>query len=145
MESGMFLLYLKLVDFSLLSLMFYSLHFFYFHYVDTTVVTFAPDAFVDPYEYFGTEETNVSVRLLSDYMMGQRGSETYSKLRRGIRDTVIATSKVEDVWLRDKTERTQYLIWRYIGTANGVFRETPGDVLPKGFDPRNRPWYVRFL
>ena len=100
---------------------------------------------MDPYEYFGTEETNVSVRLLSDYMMGQSGSKKYSKLRRGIRDTVIATWKVEDVWLRDKTERTQYLIRRYIGTANGVFRETPGDVLAKGFDPRNRPWYVKLL
>ncbi|KAL9960900.1 hypothetical protein ACROYT_G034408 [Oculina patagonica] len=112
---------------------------------DTTVVTFAPDAYLDPYEYFGTDETEVSVRLLTDYMMGRKGSEAYSKLRRDIRDTVIATWKLEDVWLRDKTKHTQYLIWRYIGTANGVFRETPGDVLAKGFDPRKRPWYYTAL
>ena len=75
-------------------------------------------------------------------MMGQPGSETYSKLRRGIRDTVIATWRAEDLWLNGKTELTQYLIKRYIGTADGVFRETPGDVLSRGYDPRRRSWYV---
>lgn len=113
-----------------------------FLHADTTVVKFAPDAFLDPYEYFGTDETEVSVRLLSDYMMGRAGSETYSKLRGGIRNTVIATWKAEDLWLRSKTELTPYLIKRYIGTADGVFRETPGDVVSKGYDPRRRPWYV---
>lgn len=72
-------------------------------------------------------------------MKGVSGSE-YSKLRRDIRDTVIATWKVENLWLRDKTDLTQYLVWRYIGTSNGVFRKTPGDVVPKTYDPRQRPW-----
>ena len=97
---------------------------------------------MDPYEYFGTDETEVSVRLLSDNMMGRAGSETYSKLRGGIRNTVIATWKAEELWLRSKTELAPYLIKRYIGTADGVFRETPGDVVSKGYDPRGRPWYV---
>ena len=108
--------------------------------VDTTVVKFAPDAFLDPYEYFGTDETEQSVRQLSDYMMGRAGSETYSKLRGGIRDTVIATWEAEDLWLNGKTELTQYVIKRYVGTADGVFRETPGDVMSRGYDPRRRPW-----
>ena len=86
----------------------------------------------------------MTVRRLSDYMMRRAKNETYSELslRGGIRDTVIATWNAEDVWLNSKTELTQYLIKRYIGTADGVFREIPGDVLSKGYDPRRRPWYV---
>ena len=111
-------------------------------YVDTTVVKFAPDAFQDPYEYFGTDETEASVQLLSNYMVGRAGSEKYFKLRGGIRDTVIATWKAEDLWLNGKTELTQYVISRYIGTADGVFRGYPGAVMSRGYDPRRRPWYV---
>ena len=128
---------------SLCRALFHSIHVL-ISYVDTTVVKFAPGAFLYPYEYFGTHETEMTVRKLSDYIMGRAKSETYSKLslRRGIRDTVIATWNAENVWLNSKTELTQYLIKRYIGTADGVLREIPGDVLSKGYDPRRRPWYV---
>ena len=51
-----------------------------------------------------------------------------------------ATWKVEEIWSREKTELTQYLVWRYIGTADGVFRQTPGAVFQKSYDPRQRPW-----
>jgi len=110
-------------------------------------VKFAPGAFLDPYAYIGTYETEKEIRLLESYMMGAPGSE-YNKLRRDIRSTVIATWKVEELWLRDKINLTQYLVWRYIGTANGVFRKTPGTVEPKTpgtvepktYDPRERPW-----
>ena len=44
-------------------------------YIDTTVVKFAPDAFLDPYEYFATDETEMTVRKLSDYIMGRSKSE----------------------------------------------------------------------
>jgi len=111
----------------------------YFLYVDATSVKFAPGAFLDPYAYIGTNETEREIRLLENYMMGANGSE-YNKLRRDIRDTVIATWRAEQLWLRDKTNLTQYLVWRYIGTANGVFRKTPGTVAPKTYDPRQRPW-----
>ena len=103
---------------------------------------FTADAFSDPYEYVGSSETNITVLLLSNYIMNRPGSQTYSKLRSGIRDTVIATWKLEDVWLHDKTNLTEYLVWRYIGTADGVFRVTPGDTLAKSYDHRKRPWYV---
>lgn len=106
----------------------------------TTVVKFAPGAFLDPYAYIGANETKVDVQLLDNYMMGNQESE-HSKLKRDIRDTVIATWKVENLWLRDKAALTQYLVWRYIGTANGVFRTTPGHAIPKTYDPRQRPWY----
>ena len=76
--------------------------------------------------------------------MGRSKSEAHAELslRGGIRDTVIATWNAEDVWLNTKTELTQYLIKRYIGTADGVFREIPGYVLSRGYDPRRRPWCV---
>ena len=76
--------------------------------------------------------------LLTAYMKDD--TVTNPGLKDDIRDTVIATWKVEGLWLRDKTELTQYLVWRYIGTANGVFRATPGGVGAKKYDPRQRPW-----
>ena len=102
------------------------------------MVKFAPGAFVDPYSYIGLKETKIGVRILDDYMRGK--SEENKILKPGIRDTVIATWKAENLWLRDKTELTQYLAWRFIGTSNGVFRKTPGSVLPNQYDPRTRPW-----
>ena len=102
------------------------------------MVKFAPGAFVDPYSYIGLKETKIGVQILDENMHGK--SEQYLKLKPGIRDTVIATWKAENLWLRDKTELTQYLAWRFIGTSNGVFRKTPGSVLPNQYDPRDRPW-----
>ena len=115
---------------------------FYVHFVHagTTVVKFAPLAFLDPYSYIGMNETTPDVRKLHDFMMGKTSTSDYQKLRPDIRDTVIATWKAEKLWLRDKTELTQYLVWRYIGTANGVFTVTPGAVEQKSYDPRHRPW-----
>ena len=103
------------------------------------MVKFAPLAFEKPLEYIGQDETINEVQRLKQYMMRALGSE-YARLRKDIRDTVTATWKADQLWLRNKTELTQYLVWRYIGTANGVFRKTPGTVIPKSFDPRTRPW-----
>ena len=74
------------------------------------------------------------------YMTDKTGTVPNPGLRPGIRDIVIATWKVEDLWLRDKSELTQYLVWRYIGTSNGVFRTAPGTASAKGYDHRKRPW-----
>ncbi len=109
--------------------------------IDTTVVKFAPGAYKDPYNYIGKDETKGDVDLLTAYMKDDTGTEVKNPgLKDDIRDTVIATWKAEDLWLRVKTELTEYVVWRYIGTANGVFRFTPGIVDPKGYDPRQRPW-----
>ena len=111
-----------------------------FSLIDTTSVKFAPGAYNDPYKYIGKDETKADVELLTAYMKDETGTVTNPGLKSGIRDTVIATWHVEDLWLRGKTELTQYLVWRYIGTSNGVFRLTPGSVQDKGYDPRQRPW-----
>ena len=110
--------------------------------IDSTAVKFAPGTFKDPYKYIGTDETKADVDRFNAYFNDQKGEVRNPGLKLGIRDTVIATWKAEDLWLRDKTELTQYLIWRYIGTANGVMRVTPGSAFEKSYDPRQRPWYV---
>ena len=95
---------------------------------------------MDPFEFLGKKETKADVDLLTAYMKDETGTVTNPGLKSDIRDTVIATWKVEDLWLHDKTELTQYLVWRYIGTSNGVFRTSPGHILAKDYDPRHRPW-----
>ena len=101
---------------------------------------FAPGAYKDPYSYVGKDETKTDVELLIAYMTDDTGKVTNPGLKNDIRDTVIATWKVEDLWLRDKIDLTQYLVWRFIGTSNGVVRSSPGVVMDKRYDPRQRPW-----
>ena len=105
---------------------------------DSTVVKFGAEAFADPYEYLGLDETVSRVSAYKRFMTSTTAPNPGFKL--GIRDTVIATEKVEDIWFRQKTDYTKYLVWRYVGTANGVFRMTPGTLLAKSYDPRKRPW-----
>ena len=107
------------------------------------MVKFAPGAYKDPYNYIGMDETKADVELLNAYMKDETGRVTNPGLKNDIRGTVRATWKVEDLWLREKTDLTQYLVWRYIGTSNGVFRFTPGTIENKLYDPRQRPWSVR--
>ena len=104
-----------------------------------TVVKFGPEAFTDPYTYLGLEETASRVNLYKAYMTG--ASSVNPGFKNGVRDSVIATEKVEQIWFDLRTDYTRYLVWRYIGTANGVFRLTPGAALAKSYDPRKRPWY----
>ena len=51
----------------------------YLHFVpvDTTVVKFAPLAFMDPYRYIGMNETTVDVKKLHDFMMDKTTSSEY--------------------------------------------------------------------
>ncbi|XP_078343118.1 VWFA and cache domain-containing protein 1-like [Oculina patagonica] len=120
-------------------------HFGVYAAKDSTVVKFAPGAYKDPYNYIGKDETKGDVDLLTAYMKDDTGRVKNPGLKDDIRDTVVATWKAEDLWLRDKTDLTEYVVWRYIGTANGIFRTTPGSVNTKGYDPRQRPWYYTAL
>ena len=102
------------------------------------MVKFGAEAFKDPYTYLGLDETVSDVNAYKRIMTNANSPNT--RFKQGIRDTVIATRKVEDIWFREKTAYTKYLVWRYVGTANGVFRMTPGTSLAKSYDPRKRPW-----
>ena len=102
------------------------------------VVKFSAKAFTDPLNYLGLNETTSTVNAYRTYMT--RRSSPNPGFKPGIRDTVAATGKVEDIWFRESRNYTKYLVWRYIGTDNGVFRMTPGILLPKLYDPRKRPW-----
>ena len=104
------------------------------------MVKFSAEAFKDPYKYLGLDESVSKVNAYERFMKSARAINPGFKT--GIRNTVIATKKVEDIWFREKTEYTKYLVWRYVGTANGVFRMTPGTLLAKSYDPRKRPWLV---
>ncbi|KAL9960908.1 hypothetical protein ACROYT_G034416 [Oculina patagonica] len=107
---------------------------------DSTVVKFGAEAFQDPYTYLGLDET---ISRVSAYRIFMTGVSAHNPgFKPGIRDTVIATRKVEEIWFRKKKDYTKYLVWRYVGTANGVFRMTPGTSMAKSFDPRRRPWYL---
>ena len=106
--------------------------------LDTTVVKFGAEAFTDPYTYLGLDETVSRVKAYKSYMTSTSGVNPGFKP--GIRDTVVASSKVDDIWMREKAAYTKYLVWRYFGTSNGVFRMTPGTSIAKSFDPTKRPW-----
>ena len=86
------------------------------------MVKFSAEAFTDPYKYLGLDESVSKVNAYERFMKSARAINPGFKT--GIRNTVIATKKVEDIWFREKTEYTKYLVWRYVGTANGVFRMT---------------------
>ena len=99
---------------------------------------FGAEAFEDPYSYLGLDETVSRVKSYKSYMTSSSAINPGFKL--GVRDTVLVSSKVDDIWLREKADYTKYLVWRYFGTANGVFRLTPGTLIAKSFDPTKRPW-----
>ena len=99
---------------------------------------FGAEAFKDPYTYLGLDEAVSRVRSYKSYMTSS--SAINPGFKPGIRDTVLVSSKVDDIWLREKVEYTKYLVWRYFGTANGVFRITSGTLIAKSYDPTKRPW-----
>ena len=99
---------------------------------------FSAEAFTSPFSYLGLNETTSSVKEYQDYFT-KRGA-TNPGFKPGIRDTVLATRKVEDIWSRGSRVYQNYLVWRFFATGNGVFKMTPGTSLPKSYDPRKRSW-----
>lgn len=99
---------------------------------------FSAEAFTSPFRYLGLNETASSVKAYQDYIT--RRGVINPGFKPGIRDTVLATGKVEDIWSRGSRVYQNYLVWRFFATANGVFRMRPGTSLAKSYDPRKRPW-----
>ena len=61
-------------------------------------------------------------------------------LQSGIRDTVSITANFDDM-----LKPSEFSIWRYLATENGVFRVLPGIGLPKEYDATIRPWSAPLL
>ena len=57
-----------------------------------------------------------------------------------IRDVVASTYKAEDIWQQRDT--SEYAIWRYIGSKEGLYRKIPGTTVAADYDPTLRPWSV---
>ncbi|CAK8683749.1 unnamed protein product [Clavelina lepadiformis] len=97
-------------------------------------------------EFLLTEETENSVTELKNYMEGRGGQPT--NLEDDIRDVVKLTLRAESLWInstQDKNLQLQVVLFRYIGTREGVFRLYPGSQEPKDFDPVTREWYRNAL
>ncbi|XP_077994463.1 VWFA and cache domain-containing protein 1-like [Glandiceps talaboti] len=110
---------------------------------EQSVVKFGPEAFLDPVQYLEMEEHEFAVHAYTSYMNDVTGLQVNQYFLDGIRDIVVATAKVDDLWLNDESGVGAYTVLRYIGTESGVFRQYPGLVLNKHYDPARRPWYSR--
>ncbi|XP_070571541.1 VWFA and cache domain-containing protein 1-like [Ptychodera flava] len=108
-----------------------------------SAVKFAPNAFEDPANYLESEEDADIILEYADYMNEETGNGANKYFKEGIKATVTATAKVDELWLNDDTGYEDFTLFRYIGTANGVFREFPGVRMNKLYDPTSRPWYAR--
>ncbi|PFX13248.1 VWFA and cache domain-containing protein 1 [Stylophora pistillata] len=85
-------------------------HFSSYTAKDLVVVKFSSEALTDPYGYLCLDESLSKVNAYKRFMTSTRAANPGFK--GGIRDTVIATKKVEDIWFREKKEYTKYLVWR---------------------------------
>ena len=104
------------------------------------MVKFVEDAFEDSYQYLGFDETEEDVNFYKSYFSDHTDSTPNPGFKEGIRNSVVATAKADEIWLRDRTRLTDYLVWRYVATSDGIMRMIPGTSFPKTFDPRKRPW-----
>ncbi|XP_077862112.1 VWFA and cache domain-containing protein 1-like [Saccoglossus kowalevskii] len=116
-------------------------HFNRYATIDQPVVKFSPNAFINPTGYLQLIETENVVRQYGNYMKDSSSLNTYFK--EGIRDMVLATSKVNELWTQNNLGFENYTLYRFIGSHNGVYRQFPGMIMNKKFDATSRPWYMR--
>jgi hypothetical protein len=48
---------------------------------------------------------------------------------------------LESIWKASNSSYCSDTLYRYYGSAQGVFRKFPGTAMPKEYDPTKRPWY----
>ncbi|XP_077994597.1 VWFA and cache domain-containing protein 1-like [Glandiceps talaboti] len=115
---------------------------------DYSSVKFAPESFEDPVGYLLDEEDTNKIEQYTKYMNGETEATVYFK--DGVRDMVVATANVHQVWLSesreegdDVTDVSQYTAFLYIGAENGVFRIYPAVQMNTSYDHMVRPWYER--
>ncbi|XP_006817010.2 VWFA and cache domain-containing protein 1-like, partial [Saccoglossus kowalevskii] len=111
---------------------------------DHSTVKFSPNAFIEPKKYASGKETSALVEHYTEYMNDVTEIITSNVLKENIRDTVVATAKIEDIWKEaSRSEANQYIAAYFMGTDNGVFRLYPGERLDVHYDHTTRPWYKR--
>eukprot|EP00795_Rhopilema_esculentum_P013661 gene13661-4563_t len=113
--------------------------------LEESVVKLPADAFGSPAKYY-VEETAKIVQDIMKYFSSNDKTppnllQSHS-VARGLRKSVQITSDLDEFW---KKSHSQYIVWRYIATENGVFKSYPGTELHPLYDPRSRPWYQRSL
>uniref|UniRef100_A0A7M5XHG0 VWFA domain-containing protein n=1 Tax=Clytia hemisphaerica TaxID=252671 RepID=A0A7M5XHG0_9CNID len=117
-------------------------HYGYIAIKDQPVVSIAPDSFEQPSVYY-EKENNETVKTLQNYFNGYVENPTAFKsntIRNEIRQAVMATNLMNEIWTGDESNQRLIIKWRYIGMENGVFRIFPGIEVPE-FDPRQQQWY----
>jgi hypothetical protein len=106
-------------------------------------VKIAPEGFKNPFEYLDLPENASLVQEYTDYFNGKTNRNDYFKST--IRTSLITISQIEDKWLTGETEYSSYIVWRYIGTADGVFIVLPGIQHANNYDHTKRTWYQRAI
>lgn len=102
---------------------------------DSSVVKFAPKAFVNPRVYRDLEDTETSVKNYTSYMTGPTENNTYFK--EGIRETVAVTQVFDE-----KVKNVNVtLVRKYLATEDGVFRVIPGMSMANEYDHTMSYWY----
>ncbi|XP_076811767.1 VWFA and cache domain-containing protein 1-like isoform X7 [Clavelina lepadiformis] len=113
--------------------------------MDQSSMFLASRSYQDPEYYLSRVFTAADVRKIVDYMEGTTTNNQGLKV--GIKDEVVATSYAERWWteLHENPDIEEEVVWRYIGTKNGVFRHFPGTRYPDDYDPVLRPWFEHAL
>ena len=60
----------------------------------------------------------------------------------GVREAVFATKILETYWNVTSNQLEPFIMRRYIGTRQGLFRSHPANRINSKYDPVVRPWYV---
>ncbi|XP_013420899.1 VWFA and cache domain-containing protein 1 [Lingula anatina] len=106
----------------------------------SSAVMLTPGAFRQPYHYLNTEETATNVTQYERYLTGQ--SSQNPGLKTSILDSVVITYKAEEIWKRKPAD---FVVYRSIGTMDGLMRLLPGLQLTKNYDHTRRAWFKRTL
>ncbi|CAC5388604.1 unnamed protein product [Mytilus coruscus] len=118
-------------------------HFTRFGTKDKSVVMLTPGAFLEPFNYLDVDETKVMISKYEDFLTGKNVLNNPG-LKESILNSVSSTYPAENIW-RTSRELSEFVVWRYIGTADGVMRLYPGVELPKNYDHTRRAWYKRTI
>ncbi|XP_065176178.1 VWFA and cache domain-containing protein 1-like isoform X2 [Sycon ciliatum] len=110
---------------------------------DLSAVKFSPEAFLNPSQYLNVPETSQTVSSYLSYLDGN-GANSYFKDT--IRNSVRLTSALDALWNSPAAGLySRSVVWRYIGSIDGMFRIIPGTQLPTAYDHLRRDWFTRAL